>query len=525
MSSSTPVARHAAGDLRSAATRGAAGVGARREALTLVAMCLGTMMTFLQITASVSALSALQSALHATPTQVVWIPSSYTLLVAALILSAGTLGNRYGRRRLFRAGVLVMAAGSLLAVAAGSTGGLIAAQAISGAGGALILPNSLALLGATFTDPHRRTEVVTAWAASSGIGLAVGPLLAGVLLEHYSWHAVFLSNPVLAVAALLATPAVAESRAPAAGRLDVAGLLLGTVTIAALIYALIQGGHDGYSSGPIVVLWAVAAVAAVAFVLAERRAAAPMLDIRLFRSGSFSAVMAVAAVSLFGFTGVALMMVLFYQRVQNLSALATGWRLLVMFGVYVVVASLAGRVIRRTGFKLPLALGLVIGGLACLGLAAQRPDSAFTHAWPLLAAFGAGCGLMAAPSTAAALVSVPAQSAGMASGAVNTFRQVGSVMGSSILGTLLTAGLASALPGRLAAHGVPPAAREEVVAAVASGRSGGAPQPAAVRDAVADAFTSGFHTSMVVCGVVLLVAAVLALAAVHNRPHQRPAAS
>src|SRR5689334_15244035 len=123
MSSSTPVARHAAGDLRSAAPRGAAGVGARREALTLVAMCLGTMMTFLQITASVAALSALQSALPAPPPQVVWTPRSYPLPVAALVLSAGALGNRYGRRRLFRVGVLVMAAGSLLAVAAGSTGG------------------------------------------------------------------------------------------------------------------------------------------------------------------------------------------------------------------------------------------------------------------------------------------------------------------------------------------------------------------------------------------------------------------
>ncbi|MEU8034850.1 MFS transporter, partial [Streptomyces sp. NPDC049099] len=168
-------------------------------AVTLIAMCLGAMTTFLLITASVSALSAIQDDLHVSPTGLVWIPSAYTLLVASLVMSAGTMGNLYGRKRAFVTGAAIMIIGSLIVYAAGSVDGVIAGQLVSGLGGALILPNSLAVLGATFPDPHRRTEVVTIWAASSGIGLAVGPLIAGALLDHFHWNTVFLSTAVLAV--------------------------------------------------------------------------------------------------------------------------------------------------------------------------------------------------------------------------------------------------------------------------------------------------------------------------------------
>src|SRR4051812_6475137 len=283
------------------------------ERLTLLAMCLGTMMTFLLITAATSALGPISDDLRVAPSTLVWIASAYTLLVASLVLTAGTLGNLYGRKRMFAAGVVVMMAGGLVVALSGSTGPVIAGQLVSGVGGALILPNSLAILGATFADPHRRTEVITAWAASSGIGLAIGPILAGVLLDHYSWHAVFLSNVALGLATLAVTlPAVRESRAPAS--LDVRGAVLGTITIAALVFGLIQGGHDGYTSTSILAAWAVAVVGAFCFVIAERRTTNPMLDLSLFSSRSFSAVMAVAAVSLFGFTGIAILTVLYYEK-------------------------------------------------------------------------------------------------------------------------------------------------------------------------------------------------------------------
>jgi DHA2 family methylenomycin A resistance protein-like MFS transporter/DHA2 family multidrug resistance protein-like MFS transporter len=228
--------------------------------------------------------------------------------------------------------------------------------------------------------------------------------------------------------------------------------------------------------------------------------------------------MFVAAVSLFGFTGVSILSVLFYERVQRLSALDVGWRLLALFGTYVVVAYAAGRLIRRTGFKLPLTLGFVLGAAATAGLATMGPGTPYSRVWWLYALFGAASGMVAAPSTAAALVSVSHERAGMASGAVNAFRQVGSVTGSSLLGALLAGRLRSQLPDRLEAHHVPRAAWPAIEHAVSSGRSDGAAPPN-VTAAVGDAFTSGVHTGMAVIAVVFLCAALASALLVRNRPH------
>jgi EmrB/QacA subfamily drug resistance transporter len=494
---------------------------AARTTLTLVAMCLGAAMTFLEITASISGLSTIQAALHVSSANAVWIPSAYTLLVAGLILAAGTLGNRYGRKRMFSIGIVVLAVGSLVVASASGIGLVIAGQAISGVGGALILPNSVALLGVAYPDPHRRTEAITIWAASSGIGLAAGPLIAGTLLSHFSWNAVFLANPVLAVITLaLTVMVVAESRQPNAGRLDRPGVALGTLTIAALVYGLIEGGHQGYASARILGVFAVAVVAAVLFVVVELGSAAPMLDVRLFRALSFSSVIVVAAVSLFGFTGISLLEVLFFQRVQQLSALDVGWRLLALFLPYILVAGLSGRLIRRIGFRVPLAGGLIGAGVVSFGLLSQDPSTGFGRIWWLFALFGIASGFIVAPSTAAAMVSVPPAQAGMASGAVNTARQVGTVLGTSILGTVLTSQLASRLPDQLAVFHVPEGARDAVVTAVASGASGAAALPAGARDAINAAFVSGVHIGFVIAGTVYLAAALLVLIGVHNRPHE-----
>ncbi|MGN9779163.1 MFS transporter [Micromonospora sp. H33] len=490
------------------------------QVATLVAMCLGAAITFLQITATVSALTTIQRDLRVEPTTLIWIPSAYTLAVASLVLSAATLGNRYGRKRLFAAGVIAMILGGAVTAQAGTPAWVIAGQLLAGVGGALILPNSLAILGVTFTDPHRRTEVITAWSAASGIGLAVGPLIAGALLRQYHWHTVFLSTIVLGVVTLVvAAVGVAESR-QGSGRLDLPGLLLGTVTIAAFVYAVIQAGRDGWTSPPVVTAWLGSAAALVGFVLVELRAAAPMLDVRLFRSASFSAVMVVAAVSLFGFTGVAILLVLFHERAQGLNPLDTGWRMLVLFGVYALAAFGAGRAIRRTGFKAPLTAGLLLGGLASLGLAAQGPATTFGHRWPLLALFGAASGLVVAPATAAALASVAPAQAGMASGAVNAARQVGSVLGASLLGTLLTTRLLAELPERLAAHQVAEPARTAVQSSVAAGSSGTEALPDPVRAALAEALTAGVQAGLQINAVVFFATALIALLLVRNRPHQ-----
>lgn len=501
------------------------GSATRHSQLTLIAMCLGAAMTFLEITTSIIGLSSIQAALRVSSANSVWIVSAYTLLVASLVLCAGTLGNKYGRKKAFSVGIIILAVGSVLVAGASGITLVIIGQAVAGVGGALILPNSVALLGLAYPDPHKRTEAITIWAASSGIGLAAGPIISGILLNHFSWHAIFLANPVLAVIALALTiPVVAESRQAGAGRLDLAGVALGTLTIAALVYGLIEGGHQGYTSPKILTAFAISAIAAVALVVTELRVPAPMLDVRLFRSFSFSSVIVVGAVSLFGFAGMSLLEVLFLQKVQHLSPLDSGLRLLVLFGPYILVAGLSGRVIRRVGFKLPLAGGLIVAGIASILLTGQHAETSFATTWWLFAVFGAASGFVVAPSTAAAMVSVNPHHAGMASGSVNTARQVGTVLGTSILGTLLTTRLASDLPLQLAAHGVPIADRGSIASAVAAGATGNATLPAGAREAIADAFTSGVHAGVVANGIVFLAASILVLVGIRNRPHHQTAA-
>jgi hypothetical protein len=228
----------------------------------------------------------------------------------------------------------------------------------------------------------------------------------------------------------------------------------------------------------------------------------------------------VAAVSLFGFTGVSLLEVLFFERLQELSPLDIAWRMLAMFGPYIVVAALSGRLIRRTGFRLPLAGGLLGAGLVSFALLSQQTTTGFGGIWWLFALFGIASGFIIAPSTAAAMVSVGPAHAGMASGAVNTARQVGTVLGTSILGTVLTSQLIARLPTELATFDVPVATRDAVTAAVASGTSGSAALSAGAQDAIDAAFVTGAHAGFVIAGIVYLLAALLVLVGVKNRPDQ-----
>ena len=494
-------------------------IATTRAGLTLAAMCLAAAMTFLEITATVTSLTAIQADLHVSPSALVWVASAYTLPVAALVLSAGTLGGLFGRKRVLGVGIAVMVAGSLLLAAAPNIAVVLLGQAVAGIGGALILPNSIALLTVTFTDPHRRTEAIGLWAASSGLGLAAGPIISGALLDHFSWHTIFLTNVALGALTLaLALPAVTESRHPGQ-RLDLPGLLLGTLAVFALVFAAIEGGHRGYTH-PLVFAGLLIFLAALGlFLLVELRADAPMIDVRLLRSRSFTTVLVVAAVALFGFTGVSLLVVLFLQRVQGLSALETGVRLLPQMAAFVFTSALTGRLIRRTGFTVPMVTGLVLAGLASLALLGAAPDTGYPLIGLPLTLFGAGLGAIVAASTAAAMTSVGAAQAPMASGLVNTFRQVGAVLGTSVLGTILTSRTASDLPASLTTHGVSAVDRQAVLHAAAHGSV----QPGTIggqaRAAVDEAVTVGLHAGLLVNGLIFLAAAAAAALYIRHRPH------
>ncbi|MEV5177945.1 MFS transporter, partial [Streptomyces flaveolus] len=397
---------------------------------------------------------------------------------------------------------------------------LITAQAVMGIGGAAVLPSSLSIVSHSFTDPHQRTKAISAWASCSGLGLAVGPLGAGLLLGSFSWHAVYLVNVVIGGVAVALTPlVVTESKHPSR-QLDLIGVLLCTVTIAAATYAIIEGGSAGYTSGRIVVIYAVAAVSLVLFLIVEGRHHDPMLDLRLFRSRSYATVMGIATVTMFGFVGTALLAVLYMERVQQLSALATGVRLLAMFATYIVVSAFAGRLVQRAGFTVTLTAGLVILGAGALALLATGPATGYGAMWPGLLLAGIGSALLTAPSTAAAVNSVPRLQAGMASATVNMFRQLGAVLGPSVLGTIVTTRFPSYLERQLSSAGVPgPDASRLTAGAVHGGPTAQlSPELAhTVTSSAARAFTDAVHLGLLVGGITLLVMAIPAALFVRHR--------
>ncbi|MFJ9968906.1 MFS transporter [Streptomyces avermitilis] len=494
----------------------------------MLTVCLGVMMAFVNVSSTIGALGAIQQDLHPSASTLVWVTSAYSLVVATLVMSAGTLSDLVGRRTIFLGGAVVFTAGSGLAFTADSTGLLIAAQAVMGLGGAAVLPASLSIVSHSFTDPHQRTKAIGAWASCSGLGLAVGPIGAGLLLGHFSWHSVYLIDVAIGAVTVILTPfLVTESKHPTR-RLDLAGVLLGTVVIASATYAIIEGGSSGYTSGRIITMDVVFAVSLAGFLTAEARHHDPMLDLRLFRNPSYTAVMGVAAASMFGFVGTSLLGVLYMERVQHLSALATGVRLLAMFATYIVVSALAGRLVQRVGFTLTLTAGLVVLGAGSLALLAIGPFTGYGALWPGLLIAGIGSALLTAPSTAAAVNSVPRLQAGMASATVNMFRQIGSVLGPSILGTVVTTRFPRYLEDRLISADMPgPEAARIAAGAVRGDDAAELPTALAhtVTDSAARAFTDAVHLGLLIGGITLLVIAIPTAILVRHRSSPTPTQS
>ena len=412
---------------------------------TVAVACLGMTMSFLTITATLTALSSIASDLGIGPVELVWTSSAYALALAAFVLSSGALGDLLGRRTVLLAGTAVLGAGAVLTASAGSATVLIVGEVVMGAGAALIVPNSLAIVSGAFTDPRRRASAVGVWAACSGIGLAVGPIAAGLLLSAFSWHAVFLVDVVVAVLVLTAAPFVVPNTRVAGRGIDLPGTALATLAVAALVVGVVEGGRSGFGS-PVPVLGFVLAVAAgVGFVLVERVVARPVVDLAAFAAPRTVGALLVSAVALFTFTGLGLLTTLEMQRAQGLSALASGVRLLPLMAAYVVASSLAALAVRRAGIRPVLLLGLFATVVGTLVLHQTGLGSAYAPTAVGFVLVGSGLGLLIAPTTALVVGSVPAERTGMAGSAVTTVRQVGGALGGSVLGTVVTNRLAGHL--------------------------------------------------------------------------------
>jgi MFS family permease len=479
------------------------------------------MAAFLVITASIATLTPMARALHTSSADEVWVASIYSMAVSCLVLTAATVGDVIGRRQVFAAGVFVLGLGSLVVALAADTGAVILGQAVMGIGGAMVLPNSLAIVTNLFVDPRERTAAVSTWAAVSGLGMAAGPVVGGVLLLWFSWRSVFILTIIIAVFVLALIPFfIPDSRSP--GRhLDPPGLVLGVLAIGALSYGVIRGGNEGYATTAIVVSFCVAALSAAAFIVVERNSAAPMLHLHLFANPSFSAANAAAFVAQFSFVGIAFVEVLYFEQVKQYSILSLGIRLLTLTGTYAITSAMASRTVRWVGFKVVVTGGLLLLGAGGFLLLIQRPSTSPAAISLILALCAVGAGFVLPPATAVAVISVEDHQGGMASGAVNMSRQVGSALGAAILGTVLTSGLATNLPGALTSRGVPAPAAGKIAAAATGGGSRGS-IPASLREtvdsAVGSAFGTAMHHAVLIPGMLAIVMAIIAAAFLRARP-------
>ncbi|UTP36990.1 MFS transporter [Streptomyces rapamycinicus] len=478
--------------------------------------CVGVFVAYLPVTSVSVSLPAIQRALHASTSQLSWITDAFVLPMAALILSAGVFGDVHGRKKVFQAGLSFAVIGAAVALSAQSVQVLWAGQALAGLGAAALLPTTLALISHVVPDPHQRAKFVGLWAAALMTALAVGPLMAGVILDHAAWRWIYLPTiPVAVLTMMIAAPLVADSRAPGSRRLDWPGQITAALAITSLVYGVIEGGADSFSEPRVIVALALAAVSALAFVLAERRSASPMLDLALFRSPAFSATTLIAMISFLGLIGFFFVLSLYFGMVQRLDTLDAGYRLLAVTAVCLLVGVVVGPLMRRISARVLITIGLLITSGALVSLTALDAHTVFgALAWRL-ALLGLGLGLVVTPMTATAVASVPHRLAGMAAAGNNAFRQVGGALGPAVLGVLLTTRTTDTLPGHLAAAGVDGATARRITAAVDAGGLGtvarmdlGADTGRAL-GALSAAFLDGLQLCLIVAAALALLAAIV----------------
>ncbi|WP_204057894.1 DHA2 family efflux MFS transporter permease subunit [Microbispora corallina] len=468
-------------------------------ALVLSVLVIGMDATVLNV-----ALPTLATDLHATTGDLQWIVDAYMVPFAALMLPAGAFGDRFGRKRLLLAGLAAFAVASVIAMVASGTGPLIAARALMGAGGALIMPLSTSILPVIF-GPAERGRAIAAWTAAMALGLPLGPIVGGYLLDHFWWGSIFLVNiPVVAAAMLVTAVSVPESRDPSAPRLDLIGALLSVSGLAALVYGIIEAPSQGWGDPAVLAGLGAGLVLLIAFVVVETRRSPAMTDLGLFRSRVFAWGAVGATFVSLGMTGVLFVVPQYLQAVLGHDALGTGVRVIPMVAGLMAGGLVGERLTARLGLRAVMTAGLVVLA-AGFGLGATTGAGSgygLTASW--LAVLGAGVGLAMVPAMDGVLAALPEERTGSGSATLQTVRQVGGTLGVAVLGSLLSAVYVAGLPS-----GAPAAAADSITAAVGvAARTG----DGALLRTAREAFVSAMDQVLLVCGGVSLLAAVLVAA-------------
>jgi len=479
----------------------------------LAVLCLSLFMVVVDNTIVNVALPTLSQDLGASTSGLQWIVDAYTLVFSALLLVGGHLGDRFGRRRALQLGLVVFAATSGLAATTTTTGQLIGARALMGVGAALIFPATLAIIIDVFTDARERATAIGIWSAVTGLAVAAGPVTGGLLLENYWWGSVFLVNlPIAALALVAGWWLVPDSRDPHPGRLDRPGLAMSVVGVGLLVWAIIEGGHRGWTAPEVVATGTVALVVLGWFVRYESRRDHPLLDVRLFTNPRFSAASAAIASAFFGLFGFIFLITQYLQLVQGYTPLEAGLRTVPFAITTGVFSPLSIVLMRRFGTTRVVAGGLALMSVGFVVASTLTVDSAYVG--PILASMvvmAAGLGLTTSPATEAIMGALPPAKAGVGSAVNDTTRELGGTLGVAVVGSVFAGIYGPRVADLLSDQptAVSELAAESVGAAVALAEQ--VPGGQEVLVAAQDAFMAGFSTGSLAAAAATAAGAVLAL--------------
>jgi EmrB/QacA subfamily drug resistance transporter len=511
--------------------------------LTLVAVALGVMMVGLDGTVVGVANPTIAADLDASLAGLQWVTNGYLLALAVLLILGGKLGDRFGRKKVFIVGIVGFAITSLGCALSPSIGVLIAFRVLQGVAGALLMPNTLALIRAAF-PPSELNRAVGIWGGSSALAVASGPIIGGLLVEHVSWESIFLLNlPLGLLATVVAVAWVKESREDShVGGFDVPGVALLSGGLFLLVWALIKAQDKGWGSAYVVLFGLAGLVVLGLFVLRESRAADPLLPLDIFRERSVWAGTLLVIVGFFALFGVLFFIGLYLQNTHGYSPVQTGVRMLPLTAVFVISAPLGGFLTERFGPRPPLILGMLLLVVAFFGLTMLETDTSYNGQWPYFLIIGLSFGLIIVSTTQAIVGNVSVERGGVAGGLQSTAQQLGGVLGTAVFGSIIASSVTGSLSDNLAAERVPapvagvvskagelvsqgvsPAdaarAPQELTAGLAQAAGGQlSPEVAgAVSRASYGAFMDGLHAAMYVGVGLAVVAALLGLLVTRGR--------
>lgn len=482
----------------------------RRRWFTLAVLSLSLLVIVVDTTIVNVAIPTLAADLHAGPTALEWIVDSYTLAFAALLLPAGSLGDRYGRHRMLAAGMAIFGGSSLGAALSSTSGQLIAWRAIMGVGAALVMPATMAVLTSVFTNPAERAKALGVWSAMTGLGVAIGPTAGGWLLAHHSWGSIFAVNiPIVVVALVAGWFLVPPSAAPHRPRFDPLGTLLAVVSLGVLTYTVIDAGTAGWTSTATLVRAAVSVLLLAAFAAWEAYTDHPMVDLALFRNPGFSAATGAVMALFFGLAGMTFALTQILQFVLDYSPLEAGVRALPAALALAVGAPLGGRLAARYGIRAVVTGGLVVAALGLGWFTLASGDSTYPHYLLASVVMSAGIGLTMSPAAQSVVASVPTAKMGVGSALNNTARNLGTVLGVAVVGSIAATSYTHDLADTA---GVPEPARHSLGAAaqVVQGlRSDGTTVAADhLHTAAAQAYVHGATLGVLVAAAIALAAAL-----------------